>query len=601
MEPKENPAVGDNPQPAGGTAPDGPEAPSPKIKKHWFGRLFLLAMVLAGGIAIGKWVDTEALLQGRFALRHEVPREMSGKVAPAPPREKAPSGERKPLYWVDPMNPSHKSDKPGKAPDGMDLVPVYAEEGTPTESLPPGSVQIKPQRQQLIGVQYGEVTEGPVTKTIRAVGMLASDETKIAHIHTKFEGWIEETYIDFVGMLVEKGQPLLSIYSPELYATQQELLLAKKSKETLADNEFKEIGSGAVSLYQATRARLKLWDIPDREINAIEKRGAPMQSLKLYSPIKGFVQVRNAFPGLRVTPDTELYTVVDLSNIWVFAEVYEYELPMVQVGQQAKMSLTYYPGETFTGKITYIYPRLNAETRTLKVRLEFPNRDYRLKPDMYANVVLEKDLGVRISVPSSAVLDSGTEQIVFVALDNGYFEPRAVKIGPGVEGRYIIQKGLKPGERIVVSGNFLVDSESKLKSAVGAMGGHAHGGGAPGAAEEKKPLAPTPSKETPPGQPDHAGRQEPSTMLPGPPPGSQPTPFDHSQHQAPPEPTTRPDHSQRQAPSPPAAKPDHSSQQMPSMDMPGRAMDSQGAPPTPPQHQPPSEGHTGHSPHDAQP
>ncbi|GLI34640.1 efflux RND transporter periplasmic adaptor subunit [Desulforhabdus amnigena] len=549
MEPKDNPTAGDNPQPAGGTASDGLEAPSPRIKKRWFGRLLFLAIVFACGIAIGKWVDTEALLQGRLALRHKTPREMSGKTVPAFPQEKPPSGERKPLYWVDPMNPSHKSDKPGKAPDGMDLVPVYAEEGAPSESLPPGSVQIKPRRQQLIGVQYGEVAEGPVTKTIRAVGMLASDETKIAHIHTKFEGWIDETYIDFVGMLVEKGQPLLSIYSPDLYSTQQELLLAKKSKETLADNEFKEIASGAVSLYQATRARLKLWDIPDREIDAIEKRGSPMRSLKLYSPIKGFVQVRNAFPGLRVTPDTELYTVVDLSNIWVFAEIYEYELPMVQVGQQAKMSLSYHPGETFTGKITYIYPRLNAETRTLKVRLEFPNKNYRLKPDMYASVVVEKDLGVRISVPASAVLDSGTEQIVFVALDNGYFEPRTVETGPRVEGRYIIQKGLKPGEKIVTSGTFLVDSESKLKSAVGAMGEHVHGGVAPGAEEEKKPSAPSLSKEAP------------------------TTPVDHLRHPRPPEPMSQPDHSQHQAPSPPVAQPDHSGHPMPSMN--GEAHDQQ--------------------------
>jgi len=409
-------------------------------------------------------------------------------------------GERKVLYWVDPMHPAYKSDKPGTAPDcGMDLVPVYADEGGPDSeaSLPAGAVKITTQKLQLIGVTYGVVANQPLSKTVRAVGRVTYDETKIARIHTKIEGWVEQVFVDFVGKLVENNQPLISIYSPELVSTQQEFLIAKKAKDYLGSNPVPEISSGSLSLYESARDRLRLWDISDEQIRELEERGKPTKTLTLYSPISGFVLTRNAFPKQRVTPETELYAIADLSTVWVLADIYEYELPMIQLGQTATMTLSYSPGKTFTGKVTYIYPQLDNMTRTLKVRLEFPNPTFELKPDMFANVELRIDYGREVSVPEEAVLDSGQEQIVFVAHEGGYFEPRKVQLGGKVDGRQIILSGLKPGEKIVTSGNFLIDSESRLKSGMGAMGhGAEHGGGAPAGGERKAASAPPPAPPT---------------------------------------------------------------------------------------------------------
>jgi RND family efflux transporter MFP subunit len=425
--------------------------------------------------------------------------------------EKA-TGERKILYWVDPMNPAHRSDKPGKAPDGMDLVPVYEEESA-ASSLPPGTVKISPQKQQLIGVQYGEVRERSLSKTIRAVGRLAHDETRIARINPKISGWIDNVYVDFTGMLVKKGQPLISVYSPELVSAQQELLIAKKAKDTLGNSPFKDAGTSSRVLYESARERLRLWDISEAQIDRIEKAGVVSKALTLYSPIDGFVITRSAYKGMRITPETELYSIANVSTIWVLADVYEYEIPMIQLGQTATMTLTYFPGKTYTGKVTFIYHELEPMTRTLKVRLEFSNPDFNLKPDMYANVELKIDYGKKLAVPREAVLDSGEEQLVFVAREDGYFEPRKLTLGQQVGNQIIVLGGLKPGERVVTSANFLVDSESQLKSALGGMGGGAHaghGGEAPAAEKESAPAGM--KMETPP----------------------QPAPTDHSQHPSPP-------------------------------------------------------------------
>ena len=378
--------------------------------------------------------------------------------------------ERKVLYWVNPMNPAIRSDKPGKAPDGMDYVAVYAEEAPP-ESVPAGSIKISAEKQQLIGVQYGEVTLQPVEETIRAVGKITYDETKIARVHSKIEGWIDHVSVDFTGKLVEKNQPLLSIYSPDLLATQQEFLIAKKGKDYLGTNANQEVAASAVSLYQSARERLRLWDISDEQIKGLEERGTPTRTLTLYSPVSGFVVTRNSFERQRITPDTELYTIADLSTVWVIADVYEYELPKIRLGQTARMTLTYFPGKVYTGKVSYIYPQVDNVTRTAKIRVEFANPDFTLKPDMYANVDLQIGYGKQVSVPEEAVLDSGNEQIVFVAREGGYFESRRVQLGGKVNNRYIVLGGLKEGEKIVTSGNFLVDSESRLKSATGAMQG----------------------------------------------------------------------------------------------------------------------------------
>lgn len=399
----------------------------------------------------------------------------SAAADPAPGQEtthKAAPGEKKILYWQDPMHPSFKSDKPGKAPDcGMDLVPVYAEGGGPEGEMPSGTTQITAQKQQLIGVQYGQAALRPLVRTIRAVGRLSYDETKITHIHTKFDGWISKVYVDFTGQLIRKGQPLFTVYSPELVSTQQEYLIAKRAHKYLSDAPYAEVSEGANSLLDSARERLKLWDISDAQIDELDKTGKVQRDLTMYSPVNGFVLDRKAFENVRVTADTDLYTIADLSTVWANAEVYEYEVPYVRLGQKAIMSLSYYPGEAFKGKVSYIYPQLDTMTRTLKVRLDFPNSEFKLKPDMYADIQLQIDYGTKLVVPQDALLDSGTEQVVFVARGDGYFEPRKVKVGPKIDDSVVILSGLQAGEKIVTSGNFLVDSESRLKTAMGQMAG----------------------------------------------------------------------------------------------------------------------------------
>lgn len=403
---------------------------------------------------------------------------------------KGKTSQRKVLYWVDPMNPAHRSDKPGKAPDGMDLVPVYADQNSDAKDLPPGSVRISSEKQQLIGVQYGMAMKRPLARSIRAVGRIAYDETRIARIQTKVDGWIERVYVDFTGDLVRKGQPVLTLYSPELLAAQKELFIARKSKEELGNSPFKEVGSSTLSLYQSARERLRLWDITDAQIDEIERRGTPIKTLTIHARVSGFVLTRNAFAGQRITPETELYTVADLSRVWVLADVYEYEATGIRIGQAATVTLDYLPGQVFNSKVTYIYPELDKTTRTLKVRLELPNPGYRLKPDMYAHVDIKVDYGSHLTVPAEAVLDSGLEQMVFVVRENGYFEPRKIVVGEKLGNDVIVLEGLHAGERIVTSGNFLIDSESRLKSATGGMAGmgHAGHGAAPASAKAKTPV-----------------------------------------------------------------------------------------------------------------
>lgn len=445
--------------------------------------LWIALLLIAGGAA---WW---------FYRRQEPP------TSPAPAR-----AARKVLYYQDPMHPAYTSDKPGKAPDcGMDLVPVYADEGQASEAMPPRTVRINLEKQQLIGVQYGQVEMRHLRRKVRAVGKLAYDETRIARIHSKIDGWIEQMMVDFTGQEVKKGQPLLTIYSPELYATQQEFLLAVRARQELAGSPSPAAVSGAQNLYAAARRRLELWDISDEQIQQIEQQNQPVKALTLYSPISGFVTARNAYPRQRVTPDTELYTVADLSTVWALAEVYEYEIPLMRVGQPATMTLTYLPGVQFSGKVTYLYPQLDPMTRTLKVRLEFPNPDYRLRPDMFASVELSADLGRQLAVPEEAVLDSGAEQTVFVDRGDGYLEPRTVVLGERVEGWFSVRKGLTAGERVVTSGNFLVDSESRLKSAVSAIAGHQQHGGSPpaGAQPAAKPSESKPPAAAPPGGHKH--------------------------------------------------------------------------------------------------
>ena len=455
-------------------------------------------------------------------------------------------GERKVLYWVDPMHPAYKSDKPGIAPDcGMKLEPVYADGGpagsagadrTPLyyrdpknpnyqskqpglnpetgnelepvytsdiSAMPVGTVQITPEKQQLIGVKYGDVERTGGFRTIRAQGKVAFDETRIQHIHTKVEGWIDQVFVDYTGQLVQKGQPLITVYSPDMLASQRELLLAAKARDTMKNNPLPAAFDQSESLLEAARRRLELWDLSESQINQVLRTGQPIKNVTLYSPIAGYVTDRKAFPQLRVMPETDLYTIVDLSRVWIMADLFEYEAPNIHVGESARVSVEAAPGRTFSARINYIQPQVDPMTRTLKVRLDMDNPGLLLKPDMFANVEFRIDVPVHLSVPADAVLDAGERKTVFVDRGSGFFEPRQVITGQRDGDRIQILSGLTGGERIVTSGNFLIDSESQMKAAAGGMAGM------PGMTNEptKSPDAPPrkPAEKAAPSTPDMSG------------------------------------------------------------------------------------------------
>jgi Cu(I)/Ag(I) efflux system membrane fusion protein len=379
------------------------------------------------------------------------------------------TAERKVLYWYDPMHPAYKSDKPGTAPDcGITLVPKYPDDQSMAR-MPVGMVTISPEKQRLAGVRTAVVERKSLVRDIRTTAQIVADETRIAHVHVKVPGYIDKVYVDFVGQLVKKGQPLFTFYSPDLVSTQEEYLIAKRGNITLANAPFQEISQGSQSLLQSARQRLKLWDISDDQIKELDETGKVSKDLTFYSPITGFVTDRKVFPQTSVTPETELYTVSDLSTVWADADIFEYEVPFVHLGQRVSLTLSYYPGKAYSGNISYIYPTVDPQTRTVKARIQIPNPGFILKPQMFADAQLHVDYGTKILVPQEAVLNSGTEQHVFVVHEGGLFEPRTVTIGPVVDGSAVILSGIKAGETIVVSGNFLIDSESGLKNAMSGM------------------------------------------------------------------------------------------------------------------------------------
>lgn len=392
----------------------------------------------------------------------------------------AQQGVGKVLFYRDPKAPNFKSDKPGINPEtGSELEPVY--ENDPA-AMPMGTIRISPDKQQVIGVKFGEVTAGAGIHSFRSVGKVAMDETRLAKVQTKIEGWIDRVYVDFTGKLVEKGQPLLTLYSPEMLASQQEYLLAIRSRELMRSSPLAGTQQQSETLLEAARKRMELWDLSDAQIEEIARTGKPIKNITLYSPIGGYVMMRNAFPKQRITPDTELYTVADLSRVWIMADVFENEASMIQVGMQARMSLSYGSGRKIDGVVSYIQPQIDPTSRTLKVRIEADNPDMTLKPDMFVNVEFSVSMPARMTVLADAVLNTGLKKTVFVDRGNGYLEPRLVETGERIGDRIEITKGLTAGERIVISSHFLIDSESQLKSSASGMAGHQHGGPSPKAA-----------------------------------------------------------------------------------------------------------------------
>ena len=361
-------------------------------------------------------------------------------------------------------------------PDKMAAMGEMAMPVVTEKASEQAAVMVTPVRQQLIGVKTAVVGKQQLETAIRAVGKVDYDEQRIAHVNLRISGWVEDLFVDYTGQLVRKRQPLFTLYSPDLVAAQDEYLLALRAEEQVRGSPLPEVREQAAQMVQAARDRLRLWTITDQQITELARRGTAQTYLTIFSPIAGHVIDKQVFKGMFVEPQTKVYVIADLSAVWVHAEIYEYEVPFVRVGQSATLTLDAYPGESFHGQVTYIYPYMNKEARTLKVRLEFPNPGLRLKPDMYGTVVIRVDRGRKLAVPDQAVLDSGIRKIVFVAKGKGLFEPRQVTLGPKVGPYYEVIEGLVEGERIVTSGTFLLDSESKLMASTSMMGALGMGG-----------------------------------------------------------------------------------------------------------------------------
>ncbi len=377
-----------------------------------------------------------------------------------------PAGERKIKYWAAPMDPTFIRDEPGKSPMGMDLVPVYEDEAA-TGSI----VSIDPVTSQNMGVRMATVTRKNLSRTVRTVGLVGYEEPKQYSINSKIDGWVERLYVNETGQFVKKGSALLEIYSPALVSAQEEFLLAQSNSLALAKSPFPSIADGAKRLLDSSRRRLKLWDISDRQIARLEKSGEVAKALTLYAPYDGIVSMKMVREGQFIKSGMELMMLSDISKVWVYADIYEYEMPWVKVGQKAKIILPYVGSEPIDSEVSTIYPFVDPKTRTVKARFDIDNPDFTLKPDMYVNVRLEtepvKDV---LTIPVEAVLHSGEIQTVFVALGDGKFEPRQVKTGLQSEaGDIEVVQGLLDGEDVVVSAQFMLDSESKLREAIAKM------------------------------------------------------------------------------------------------------------------------------------
>ncbi len=466
-------------------------------------RAISIVLVLAAGAAAG-WLANEYTASSPAGTDAR-----ESEAGPCP-------GGAQPTHWKAPMDPSYVRDAPGKSPMGMDLVPVCPGGGT---DLPEGAVSIDPGMIQNMGVRMAPVERRDLARAVRAVGRVDYDERLVEHVHIKVQGWIEKLYVKYEGEMVERGQPLLELYSPELVSTQEELLVAARYRASTTGSPFSDVTRGGDELFEATRRRLELWDIPDRDIDRLLERGLVRKTLTLYAPTRGVVTHLMVRTGMEVGANDNLYTIADLSRVWVYADVYEYELPWIALGQRGVVELSYLPGVTLEGVVTYIYPYLDPKTRTARVRLEFDNSDGVLKPDMFANVSIEAETrsGV-LAVPEEAVIRSGRRNLVVVALGEGRFQPRDVTLGlDSGDGWLEIRAGVRESEQVVTSGQFLIDSESKLQEAMqkllaggvdpsGAAGG-SHSGHGMGHPAPRKPRDPRGHAMSPDEMP-HAGQED---------------------------------------------------------------------------------------------
>ena len=361
---------------------------------------------------------------------------------------------------------------PAATAAGHDAMPGMAGEAPgehPTEAKGQ-TVYISPARQQLIGVRTAKVERRSLGTAIRTVGTLAYDETKITHVNTKIAGWVDELYVNYVGQHVRRGEPLLTVYSPALVSTQREYLLALRGAQQSIDERFPEIGTSSRSLLAATRERLKLWDISDAQIRELERSGEAQRTLTLYAPFHGVVLERNAYSGMYITPETTSFRIADLSTIWAFGQIFEYEVARVRVGQDVEIEFPYGQAkESLRGKVTFVYPEVDPKTRRVKIRAEFQNRGFEFKPEAYVTLVISSDAREELALPKEAVIDTGVKRYAILAHPNGYFEPREVQVGDPVGELYPLIGGLAEGDTIATSALFLIDSETNLQAAMQAM------------------------------------------------------------------------------------------------------------------------------------
>jgi len=367
--------------------------------------------------------------------------------------------------WRSPMDPTYVREAPGKDPMGHDLVPV---EGNGAGT---GVISIDPVTIQSMGVRTEKAVMRKLQRTLRTVGLITPVDGRQFSVNAKIEGWVERLHVNQLGQRVEKGQALMEIYSPELVAAQQEYLLAAANRRRLMASPSPEIAAGADRLLNAARTRLRYWDISADQIGTMEKSGQVRKTLTLYSEHTGVVTSKKVLEGMRIMAGEELLQITDLSQVWVNADIYEYELPWIKPGQAARVELPFADGKVIDGVIGYLYPYLENETRTVKARIEVANPEFLLKPAMYANVSIAAEMVDRaLAIPVTAVLNSGKAQTVFVALGEGKFEPRAVKTGVRDDGGHVqILSGLTEGEAVVVSAQFMLDSESRLQEALNKM------------------------------------------------------------------------------------------------------------------------------------
>ncbi len=376
--------------------------------------------------------------------------------------------ERRPLFYRNPMNPEITSPVPAKDSMGMDYIPVFADDDD--WSAPAGTVRIDPVTTQSIGVRTSSVQRRSLSRDIRTVGRVDFDEQRIVRLHPKTEGWIESLHVETTGQLVEADDVLLSIYSPRLVSSQQEYLLAMRNFETLKDSPFEDVRNGAARLMAGARERLELMDVPPHQLQELEISRTVMRQLHIHSPAPGTVIRVGVREGQYVTPQTELYFLADLTRVWVLVDIFENELPWVRVGDPAEMTVDGVPGRTFRGTLSYVYPYAERRTRTVKARLEFANVDHLLKPEMYADVTIRAQARTdALAVPSEAIVRSGLRDQVFIETGQGRFEPREIVAGLTSEGWTEIRRGVEAGESVVVSAQFLIDSESKLREAASKM------------------------------------------------------------------------------------------------------------------------------------